>query len=427
MFKFLHAADIHLDSPLRGLERYDGAPVDRIRNATRRAVERLVRLAIAEKVQFVLLAGDLYDGAWKDYNTGLFLMNQLRLLSDARIHVVLLAGNHDAANRMTRSLRFPAEFVHALPTDRPDTVLLPAWNVAVHGQGFARQAVIEDLSQAYPRAVPGCFNVGLLHTCASGLEGHERYAPCTVEGLRAKQYDYWALGHIHMRQVIHNDPPIVFPGNLQGRHVGELGPKGCLIVTVADPHSPPQVEFHRLDTVVWDVIDVPADQFDHMDDLIDGTAQTMTERIRAEDDDRLVAARVRVTGESPLHERLLANPARWSNEIRAQANAVGSDRLWLERVQFETRPPSLANDLGEDGPLATLQGLLDEIRSDPQQQQELLGLLKDLRRKLPPEWDAEGAPSLLDDPQWITGVLDRVGPLLVGRLQAGSRTTDLRP
>jgi hypothetical protein len=187
------------------------------------------------------------------------------------------------------------------------------------------------------------------------------------------------------------------------------------------------VEFHRLDTVVWDVIDVPADQFDHMDDLIDGTAQTMTERIRAEDDDRLVAARVRVTGESPLHERLLANPARWSNEIRAQANAVGSDRLWLERVQFETRPPSLANDLGEDGPLATLQGLLDEIRSDPQQQQELLGLLKDLRRKLPPEWDAEGAPSLLDDPQWITGVLDRVGPLLVGRLQAGSRTTDLRP
>src|SRR5438270_12599238 len=105
MFKFLHAADIHLDSPLRGLERYDGAPVDEIRGATRRALENLVRLAIDEEVAFVLVAGDLYDGTWQDFHTGLFFASEMARLREANIPVYLISGNHDAENRMTRSLK----------------------------------------------------------------------------------------------------------------------------------------------------------------------------------------------------------------------------------------------------------------------------------------------------------------------------------
>jgi DNA repair exonuclease SbcCD nuclease subunit len=107
MIRFLHAADIHLDSPLTGLERYEGAPVEELRGATRRALENLVELAIERELDFVLIAGDLYDGDWKDHNTGLFFVDRMNRLREAAIPVVIISGNHDAANRMTRSLRRP--------------------------------------------------------------------------------------------------------------------------------------------------------------------------------------------------------------------------------------------------------------------------------------------------------------------------------
>src|SRR6202011_3159455 len=138
MFKFLHAADIHLDSPLKGLERYEGAPVEQIRKATRRALENLVQLAVMEKVDFVLIAGDLYDGDWKDYNTGLFFLAQMARLRSAEIKVFILSGNHDAANQLTKHLR-PPENVRFLSDRKPETVRLDEIGVAIHGQGFAKR------------------------------------------------------------------------------------------------------------------------------------------------------------------------------------------------------------------------------------------------------------------------------------------------
>ncbi|HEX6986053.1 MAG TPA: DNA repair exonuclease, partial [Planctomycetaceae bacterium] len=213
MFKFLHAADLHLDSPLRGLDRYDGAPVEAIRQATRRAVENLVDLAIAERVAFVLIAGDVYDGDWPDYNTGLFFARQMAKLREAGIAVYLLAGNHDAASVITRALTLP-DNVAVFPTDAPGTLIHEGANVAIHGQGFRTRAVLDDLSANYPKATPGCFNIGLLHTAAAGCDGHDPYAPCTVEGLRNRGYDYWALGHIHLRQTLCDDGTfIAYSGN----------------------------------------------------------------------------------------------------------------------------------------------------------------------------------------------------------------------
>ncbi|HEV3260722.1 MAG TPA: DNA repair exonuclease, partial [Gemmataceae bacterium] len=123
MLKYLHAADIHLDSPLRGLEQYEGAPIQQVRGATRRALESLVQLALDEKVDFVLLAGDLYDGDWRDFHTGLFLVRQMARLHEARIPVFSLAGNHDAANKMTRSLSLPDNMT-TLSTKKPETRVL---------------------------------------------------------------------------------------------------------------------------------------------------------------------------------------------------------------------------------------------------------------------------------------------------------------
>ena len=177
MFKFLHAADIHLDSPLRGLDRYEGAPADQIRGATRRAFENLVEVALREEVALVVLAGDLYDGDWRDFNTGLFFVKQMARLKEAGIPAYAVSGNHDATSRITRRLPLP-ENVHVFPTGEATTVRLEGVDVAIHGQSFAEQCTTEDLAKNYPAAVSGVFNLGVLHTSMTGRDGHGSYAPC---------------------------------------------------------------------------------------------------------------------------------------------------------------------------------------------------------------------------------------------------------
>ena len=231
--KFIHAADLHLDSPLTGLERYEGVPIDAVRGATRRALENLVGLALDNDVAFVLIAGDVYDGDWPDYNTGLFFAQQMGRLREAGVWVVIASGNHDAQSQISKTLRLPDNVI-VLSAARPQSVEFEEHGVVIHGQSFTTRSVTEDLSLKYPEARAGLLNVGLLHTSLNGRPGHEPYAPCTLDGLLAKGYDYWALGHVHSREVAHEDPWVVFPGNTQGRHARETGAKGCSLVTVAD-------------------------------------------------------------------------------------------------------------------------------------------------------------------------------------------------
>ncbi|MCU0723068.1 MAG: DNA repair exonuclease, partial [Planctomycetes bacterium] len=231
MFKFVHAADVHLDSPLRGLERYETAPAEALRNASRRALENLVRLALDEGAAFVLLAGDLYDGDWRDYNTGLFFTRQVARLREGGVPVFLAAGNHDAHSRITKALRLP-DNAHVFSSKKPETRRLEALGVAVHGQSYAAPEVKDNLAAGFPDALPGLFNVGLLHTALDGRPGHAPYAPCTVDQLRSKGYRYWALGHVHQAEEVSRSPHVVFPGCVQGRHARETGPKGCRLVAV---------------------------------------------------------------------------------------------------------------------------------------------------------------------------------------------------
>ena len=415
MVKFLHAADLHLDSPLRGLENYDGAPADRIRVATRRALENLVGLAIEERVAFVLLAGDLYDGDWQDYNTGQFLVRQMSRLRGAGIAVFAIAGNHDAHSKMTRKLRLP-ENVAMLSTETPETRPLERFGVAIHGQGFSTQAVTDDLSKRYPSPIRDLYNIGLLHTCVEGVEGHSSYAPCKTRELAEKGYDYWALGHIHRRETLNDRPHIAFPGNLQGRHVREAGPKGCLLVTTADGGAS-KVEFRRLDVVRWEVCEVVAGEAKDEEDLAETACGQIERMLSEEDPDHLLAVRVVVRGPTRLHERLLSDPGRCAAEVRARAVELGEDRLWVERVKIETTPERSTIFTG-DGPVGELFALIAEMRSDEAWLREAGGLLGDLRQRLPAEFlQAPDAPAL-DDPAWLLGVLDTAEALLGTRLRS---------
>ena len=383
MFRFLHAADVHLDSPLVGLARDESAPVEAVRGATRRAFENLVGVAIDEEVAFVLLAGDLYDGDWKDYRTGLFFVGQMAKLRDARIPVFVVAGNHDAASQLTKNLR-PPDNVHFFSTTKPETRLLEAFDVAIHGQGFASRAVTEDLAAAYPVADPDLFHVGLLHTSLNGREGHATYAPTSSEVLAQKGYQYWALGHVHKREVVSKDPWIVFPGNLQGRHAREVGQKGCTLVTVEDG-AISHIEERHVDVLRWSVCRVDVNDVTTTNDVLDRVSRALT----ADADHvegRALAARVEVTGRAACHDEISANTDHWIEEIRALAVGVSSADVWVERVRFATdRPIDLSALAARDDALGSFLRELATAADSPDEMAALREALADVRNMLPSE------------------------------------------
>lgn len=414
MFKFIHAADIHLDSPLLKLDAYEGAPVAEIRGATRRAFENLVRTAIAEEVAFVLIAGDLFDGGWKDYNSGLHLVSRLAQLREAGIPVFLVAGNHDAASSITKSLRLP-ENVRLFAADRPDTVRLNDLDVAIHGRSFATPAVKTDLAQSFPAALAGCFNIGLLHTCATGREGHEPYAPCTLETLRSKGYDYWALGHVHRRERLLDDPPVVFSGNTQGRHARETGPKGCYLVTV-DAAGRPRLDFRPLDVVRWETATVDASSAESGYELTDRFREVLLAHLER-NADLLTVLRVTVEGETAAHDEILSDSERWEHEIRAVAVDEAGERAWIEKIRFCTRRPALAGSKTAEGAVGELVALADELAEDPEALERLASELDDLDKKLPREFREASEFWRPHDPGRLKELLSDALPMLMQRLR----------
>lgn len=421
MFKFIHAADLHLDSPLLGLARYSGAPAEQLRSATRDALTALVELAIKEGAAFVLIAGDLYDGDWRDYNTGLFFAQQMSLLRNAGIRVYITTGNHDAASQMTRTLRLP-ENVTLFPTRQPGTEVLEDLGVAVHGQGFPTPAVTADLAAGYPFALPHLFNIGVLHTSVTGRPGHEPYAPCTLEGLLAKGYQYWALGHVHQREVLHQDPWVVFPGNLQGRHIRETGPKGCALVTVAEGQVD-TVEHVDLDVLRWSLCQVDATGAETAAEVADRAAFSL-ETEMAGGHGRFLAVRLHISGACRAHEELARRPEHWVNEIRVVASDEGGGSVWLERVILETTgTTSLEDILAGGGALGSLLRGLQDLSLDDEQLAELTRGFESLHLKLPHEL-REGPDNLaLDRPEYYHRALDEVKRYLLARLLSRSNTS----
>lgn len=419
VFRFLHAADIHLDSPLRGLAGQEGNAVERVRTATREALDALVGLAMEEKVDFLVIAGDLYDGDWRDYKTGLFFAAQMGRLNKAGIRVYLLHGNHDAESQITRRLELP-DNVQVFGTRKPDTFTHDELKVVLHGQSFRQRDITDNLVPDYPAPVNGAFNIGVLHTGLGGIGGHMNYAPCTLEDLTNKGYDYWALGHVHQASVLHENPHVVFPGNLQGRHARETGPKGASLVTVEDDEIVEMTTVH-CDVVRWVVLSVSLVTADNIGDVIDRIRDAVEVAVTDQADGRLLASRILLEGRTAIHDQLFASEDRMLAEARAVALGLGDEVAWVEKVVINTEPKSDAQTLAKrEDAIGELQRLLQDATGDTALLTQIGDDIGKLVRQLPHEVRGDIDDSVLKaavDGEYAA-LIGEVSPYLSARLTA---------
>jgi DNA repair exonuclease SbcCD nuclease subunit len=363
-FRFLHCADLHLDSPLRGLEADPDSPVEKIRGATREALKNLIDYAIEQQIDFVVAAGDLYDGDWQDWGTGHFLIGQIARLSNAGIPFIAIRGNHDAESVITRRLRMPGDNARMLDHRKPETWRLPNVPVSIHGQSFATKAVTENIARAYPRPDPDRFNIGLLHSSVGEREGHDTYASCPVEQLRDHGYEYWALGHIHKGEVLSRDPWIVFPGNIQGRHINETGPKGASLVTVTDG-AVVGVAPVCFDVVRWARISIALGNETGEEMALAQIRAALAEAYQ-QASGRLLAVRIALSGACLAHDSFARNPGAVREKIIGEALAVaGPGMIWVETVEVDTKPMNRADAQAErSDAIGQLVRAIEEVGSD---------------------------------------------------------------
>ncbi len=383
-YRFVHAADIHLDSPLRSLALRDPDLAELIGNATRRAFVRIVDLCLDEQVDALLLAGDLHDGDQTSMKTARFLAEQIRRLHEAGIRVFIIRGNHDAMSRITKELTFPDSV--KVFGGRAETVAIDGTDgdipIAIHGMSFAQPHAPESLLPRYGAPVDGAINIGIMHTSLAGAAGHDLYAPCNIADLQSSGFHYWALGHVHKRSVVENGCAIVMPGMPQGRDINESGPKSVTLVTIADDRTV-RVEERITSLAQFERVDVDLSGVEDWKDMVGAVARAMEQAREEAVSDHLVA-RLRVTGATPLAWRLRRDIDLLKTEADDRAGVTG--QCWIEKVEVDCVAPGAATASAAASPILELRRLIDEeITHSEAYQAEIAKIAMELRGQLPQE------------------------------------------
>lgn len=383
-FRFVHTADLHLDSPLRSLALKNPELAELVRGATRTALARIVDLCLAENVDALLMAGDLYDGSQTSMNTALYLAGELRRLETAGVKVFVIRGNHDSQSAIKRELTLPAN-VH-LFSGRAKPVLAKTLEsdrqVYIHGVGFDNPHAPDSLLPSFHAPVADAVNIGMLHTSLAGSRGHDPYAPCSVAELAGHGFDYWALGHVHLRQVHWEKPLIVMPGMPQGRDINEAGSKTVTLVTVGDDGSLEHQE-RAIGQAVFERVTIDLTGVRDWRQMLDKAAETLSSLRSRTVADHLIL-RFSLTGATPLAWKLRRDPdfllAEFSNV------AAGLSGCWIEKIDIACRGQDGAGTSSGPDPVEELAAL---IRSDvlPSHafRQEAGAMLDELLRQLPRE------------------------------------------
>lgn len=377
-FRFVHTADIHLDSPLKSLAMRDEALAEVVGNATRTTFRRMIDLCVSEDVQALLIAGDLYDGSQTSMKTARFLALEMERLDAAGIPVFIIRGNHDAASKITRELALP-ENVTVFPGKAQ--VVETYWNdhsIAVHGVSFRDPHAPNTLLDRFGAPVMGAFNIGMLHTSLGGAQGHDPYAPCTLADLKATAFDYWALGHIHQRSVDAGTTTVVMPGIPQGRDIGEAGNKSVTLVSVADDGSV-ELEERHIAVAQFERLKVDCHQLSDWPDLTEALKHALRSARREHAGEHLIVRPV-LTGTTPLAWRAGRDLDLLLAEAQNVTEPIGS--LWIDKIELALSAASNASTGGAVEELAQIIAQRSLPPNDPAVLEDVERLLKYLPREL---------------------------------------------
>ena len=384
-FSFVHAADFHLDSPFVGLGRLpegQSRVVEELREATFRAFESVIDLCLREQVDFLLVAGDVYDGADRSLKAQLRFRDGLRRLSDVGIRAFVVHGNHDPLDGWADAIQMPAG-IHEFGSELTSVAFEKAGRsvARIHGISYPTKKIGNRFGQGFQRIGDEPFQIGLFHCNAGGDTRHDPYAPRTVSELVESQLDYWALGHIHESVVLHPAEPFIgYPGNTQGRHINEPGPRGCFLVRVtAEGRLDGVPQFVATDSVRWLSGEVEITGIETIDLLISRIEDRMQE-LAEKADGRSVVTRITLRGRGVLHGALIRPNA--SRNLLDELHGRGAQRspfLWVEKLVLQTRPNvDLDARRGTPDFLGDLLRLIDGIRQSPDEMAALHGELTDL-------------------------------------------------
>ena len=342
-FRFLHAADLHLDTPFTGMRRVDASLVATLRDATTRAFDNLVKAALEHSVAFVVIAGDIYDGPERGVRAQLAFRNGLDRLAQAGIPSFVVHGNHDPVEDGWSAVRkwpdgvtvFGPESVATVPVERDGQTL-----ALIHGISYARRETRDNLALGFRRDRAECLQVGVLHCNAGAHADYAPYSPCSVDDLMSAGLDYWALGHVHVRHFLYEGSPwIAYPGNLQGLSPkpSELGAKGALLVDVDDGQVA-SVDFLPLDVVRFDAFDLDIAELVDVAGLIDALVGAARERA-ATHGGRTAVLRMSLTGRGAVHLDLRRSHVRDQVLVPVRtALASATPAVWLDAIDDRTSP-----------------------------------------------------------------------------------------
>lgn len=382
VFRFIHTADLHLDAPLKAIALRDPDLAHQVGVATRTAFSRIIDVCIEESVAFLLIAGDLWDGAYSSTKTPRFLKQELMRLQAAGIRCFVIRGNHDALARQTGELELPKNTY--LYGGRPATIELEAGGqqVAIHGLSFRDSHAPESLLPRYPAKISGAFNIGMMHTSLNGSPGHDNYAPCSLADLEAHGYEYWALGHIHRRAEHLGRATIVMPGIPQGRDIGEAGATSVTLVSVADDHSV-TLEQRAVACLRFERIPLDCTGISDWTDLLSALEQVIRATGGVGRPEEHLVIRPVLHGATPLAWRMARDIDRLTEEARAFAALA---RLWIDKVELRViEPEDAGTAAGSHLPAELVQTVLTDLPQDPALARALQAAAQELLRDLPAE------------------------------------------
>jgi DNA repair exonuclease SbcCD nuclease subunit len=380
-YRFVHAADLHLDSPFKGLKRVSPEIAEVLRKSTFDAFAAVIKLCIDEQVDALLVAGDVFDSADRSLGAQLRFVDGLKRLESAGIRSFVCHGNHDPLDTWHSQVSFPDNCCRFGPVVtssdlRPDDPDSPI----VYGYSYPTKEVRVNVVPEFERIVqPGRIAIGLLHANVGADTGHESYAPCTVDDLGKVGIRYWALGHVHTRQEF-NLPEgfAVYPGNTQGRHANETGARGVYMVTITENGSIER-SFRAVDVVRWEHIAVDISDYEDMDSFEREIDRQIDLALETSDGRHLVY-RVHLSGRGPLHS--LVNHQEYAEELSKRLNDEWSERspfAYCDRVTVSTRQDIDRDDLIErDDFIGDLLRFFDQSRDDYSEGEDLLEGLKPL-------------------------------------------------